>query len=432
VFEKDVDFSDVRFGNTKDHGAVVFRFINFESETYFIRTTFYSDTEFQRINFKKDVNFTNAVFKTKGEDIEQRFSLSYLNFTKLLISWNQLPDPDSWLQDKDESRDRMKSFVDIEKEREIILGGFSKEEFQFPYTVSELSRVINDDKYEHDQKLSDDPITSLNQLLKIPGFYEIISKKKNFRFSDRLTNLVNLTTDSRKHKFRDLNKDEQFKIKKLNRLILEEAYPHVTPKFEKNDKREPLHQVFENLETTFRNQNKLSDANQAYYHKKLEDLKNTRENGQLSWSRIVKEAEWFFWGLPCGYAMKIGRICVVAGSVYLLFVLLFITGGRLKKVIDNHEFTIKPRLFDFPSKMTMDINEKKEKEDQFINALVYSLFMLFKIGYRDRRISKNIFGINAQYFIWTEWVIGFWMLAALAVTIYNTVPTINRLISGVF
>ena len=436
IFEKDVDFSDVQFGNTNSDGAVIFRFITFESEAYFIRTIFSSDTEFQRINFKKDVNFTNAVFKTEGGNLKQRFSLSYLNFTKLLISWNQLPKPDIWLREKDE--DKIKSFIDIDIdidiEREKIWAGFSKDEFMLPFKISNLCRAIKDDNYELGQKPPNESIEWLNSILEIPNFYDIVSKKKNFKDTNRVSDFVEKTNESRKKIFENLNYEEQFKIKKLNRIVLEEAYPQETPKFLIKEKREPLYQVFENLETTFRNQKKLSDANQAYYHKKREELRDIRMKGQLSWSRIGKEAEWFFWGLPCGYAMKIGRICIVSGSIYLFFALLFSAGGRLKKTEtkEKQEFVIKPRLFDFPSKTIEEIREKNEKESQFVNALVYSLFTLFKIGYRDRRISKEIFKINAQYFIWTEWIIGYWMLATITMTIYNTVPVINRLISGVF
>jgi hypothetical protein len=103
----------------------------------------------------------------------------------------------------------------------------------------------------------------------------------------------------------------------------------------------------------------------------------------------------------------------------------------------KHEFAIRPRLFDFPSKTiggrpVGDIGEKDGKRGQFVNALVYSLFMLLKIGYHDRKMSKKIFNLNTQYFIWTGWFIGYWLLATITITIYNTVPTINRLISGVF
>ena len=430
IFEKDVDFADVQFGNTNSDGAVIFRFVTFESEVYFIRTAFSGNIEFQRINFKKNVNFTNAVFEEEEEKIKHRFSLSYLNFTKLLISWNQLPNPDIWLREND--KDRIKSFVDIKKERDKILVGFSKEEFMLPFTVSSLCEAIKDDKYGLSQKSPNESIEWLNSILEISNFFDIVSKKKNFKDNHRVLDFVKKTNESRKKIYRDLNDKEKVTIKKLNRIIIEEAYPHETPKFREEVKLEPLYQVFQNLETTFRNQKKLGDANKAYYYKKQEMLKNTRSQGRLSLSRIGKEMEWFFLGLPCGYATKIYRICIVSGSSYLLFVLLFSIGGRLAKIKteEKHEFAIRPRLFDFPSETThIDI---VENGNRFVNALVYSLFVFFKIGYQDRRISQKIFKINAKYFVWAEWIIGYWMLATITITIYNTVPTINRLISGIF
>ena len=55
-------------------------------------------------------------------------------------------------------------------------------------------------------------------------------------------------------------------------------------------------------------------------------------------------------------------------------------------------FLSKPSLFDFSPKSMDHINETKG--NQFANALFFSLFILFKIGYRDIKISKKIFYIE--------------------------------------
>ena len=234
IFEKDVDFSAAEFGKLNNDGTVVFRFVTFESDAYFIGTKFYCDTAFERINFKEDANFTNANFKLKSYHLEvkssindsikqelidkfkakpsknkdtilivdvttdntkvwtiatftdnekfiskeliedenntfvkelnkeeadkdriiefttsylgivsrQRFCLSYLNFTKLIVSWEQFPGYNLWVSHNGD--ERIKSFVDIKNENKKMAEGFSKDEFRQPYTIDSLCEAIKD------------------------------------------------------------------------------------------------------------------------------------------------------------------------------------------------------------------------------------------------------------------------------------------------
>jgi hypothetical protein len=41
-------------------------------------------------------------------------------------------------------------------------------------------------------------------------------------------------------------------------------------------------------------------------------------------------------------------------------------------------------------------------------------------------------GIRYGYIVWFEWILGFVLLAAIVETLSNTLPMINRLISGIF
>ena len=323
---------------------MVFRFVTFESDAYFIGTKFYCDTAFERINFKENVNFANADFKLKDENRKHRFCFSYLNFTKLLISWKQLPDYDLWIRNGD---DKIKSFMDIENEKKKIDKGFLKEEFRQLYTIDGLCDTIKDNNNDIRQyikeEIHDNTIEWLNAILSIPDLYDSTMVNNNSKnLSERLNDLIVTTIPIRKKVYEKLNDDEKLEIKRLNRLMLEEAYPQKAPKFLEDEKREPLNQVLGNLETTFRNQNKVSDANSAYYYKKHEELKDIRGKENLSWTRTGMEAAWFGW-LPSGYGVRLKRICVVSGGIYLFFVIFYFFGGRLTRgnSEESQHFSIK-------------------------------------------------------------------------------------------
>jgi len=100
------------------------------------------------------------------------------------------------------------------------------------------------------------------------------------------------------------------------------------------------------------------------------------------------------------------------------------------------EFTFKQRLFDFPRLYLTETKPldmiKSKFSIKFINTLRFSSVILFKVGYRDTTISGKISGIDYKYIVWIEWLLGFFLLACLTVTMSNTIPIIKRLISGIF
>lgn len=341
IFENDVDFSDVQFGipigNENDKRlAVIFRFITFQSDAYFIGTNFCGDTAFERVTFKKDSNFTDAIFKGMKSEGKGKLSLSHLNFKNLLIRWNQLPNVDSWVN---QTKERIKSFIDVEKKK--------------------------DEKNK--------------------GQKEVESEDR-----ERLEPL------------------------------------------------EPLSAVLKRLEASFRGHNQLSDANDAYYHKKLAELNEAVRNEGDVWWRCQKRLAWFFWGIPCGYGTKV--LWILAWCVFfdLLFAIIFSVKGDLKRQshpTTKKEFTFKQRLFDFPKQyltQTSLLEIGNESIGKFINALRFSSVLLFKIGYRDTTISGKLLGIDYKYIVWIEWALGFYLLACLAVTLSNTLPIVNRVITGMF
>lgn len=304
-------------GSTSMHSpATVFRYVIFESDTNFLRTQFFGDTSLERITFKGEANFTDADFSEKDDNDSQRFSLSYLNFKTLRLGFDQLPEPESWVNEPEE---RLKGFT-------------------------------GKDSTEH---------------------------------------------------------------------------------------LEPLSQVFRGLESNFRALGQLSDANQAYYYMKVAELRETK-NGDNGSQKVWKKAEWFFWGVPSGYGTKIWWI--IGWSIFfnLLFAIIYCLKGEINR--QSHpdtkmEFTFKQRLFDLPKQYLTrsgPLDVRNESLRKFIDALRFSTVVLLKVGYRDTTVSGKISGIDFKYIVWIEWALGFYLLAALAVTLSNTVPVINGLITGVF
>jgi hypothetical protein len=212
---------------------------------------------------------------------------------------------------------------------------------------------------------------------------------------------------------------------------------------ETSERLQPLSQVFTGLEANFRRNNQLSDANQAYYHIKRAELWESN-NDDTFLSKFLKNSEWIFWGIPCGYGTKIWWILGWSAFFVFFFTIIYVTKGVITREYPpkaKREFIFKQRLFDLPKlyyarseETSLDGVKSYDKFSwrKFICALRFSSVVLLKVGYRDTTIAGNIWGINSKYLVWTEWALGYYILAALAVTLSNTLPLVNRLITGVF
>lgn len=110
---------------------------------------------------------------------------------------------------------------------------FSVNEFKPPLTIDKLCKAIVDDNYNISIQAPINTINWLNELLKVPNFYDILHvKKTNINFPQNITNLADKTKDYRNKNFSDLSKDKRNKIKRLNRFLLEETYPQATSKIQ--------------------------------------------------------------------------------------------------------------------------------------------------------------------------------------------------------
>ena len=116
---------------------------------------------------------------------------------------------------------------------------FSKSQFRFQLTIDDLCEEISKDVVNIPSlKARNNNIDWLNELLKVPDFYDILCKTKpRNSYSEKVMKLENKTRKYRKKNFSYLSEERQFNIKKLNRLLLEETYPQATPKNQKYKQR---------------------------------------------------------------------------------------------------------------------------------------------------------------------------------------------------
>jgi len=114
---------------------------------------------------------------------------------------------------------------------------FCKAEFKDPLSVEKLCAAFNADKYEIALLTPDNTISRLNEILEVPDLYYKLNNKL-----PKISGTVSLPPDveelkkqtiesiDSRPKFIALSFDQQTKIKKFNRRLLEVAYPNDTPK----------------------------------------------------------------------------------------------------------------------------------------------------------------------------------------------------------
>lgn len=126
-----------------------------------------------------------------------------------------------------DTRETEKTFETVVNNRDSF--EFTVYEFKAPYTIDKLCQAINADNLPI--KVPVNTINTLNELLKDTGFYIKLCQKNNYCFSTEVKKLAKqIKKTAFNEKFLCLDKDEQIKIVKLNRLLLQEIYPRRTPK----------------------------------------------------------------------------------------------------------------------------------------------------------------------------------------------------------
>lgn len=144
------------------------------------------------------------------------------------------------------------------KENEIKkINPFAFRTEEFKDDGAKLCEAISDDKpgFFGVVKPKINTIEQLNKLLENPKFCKKFVKK-NQKFSKEITQLIEKTEGYQDKQFSDLSKDKQETIRQLNRLILKEGYPELTP------------EVYRNFDELIR----LSNETERYWDKQLSDL----------------------------------------------------------------------------------------------------------------------------------------------------------------
>jgi len=112
---------------------------------------------------------------------------------------------------------------------------FSVDEFKSQKKdLQKLCETIKLEGYEFGMiNASENTIDWLNGILQLPYLYDKVTEKKtNLTLTDEIKKLREQTAEKRKGQFKDLSDNEQKRVKRLNRLMIELAYPQETPKIQ--------------------------------------------------------------------------------------------------------------------------------------------------------------------------------------------------------
>jgi hypothetical protein len=377
-----VDFSDVEFGRlirqerleNVDNHATIFRFVTFESDVFFIRANFYGSTSFENVNFKREANFTNAEFIYNQDKAADTFSLSYLNFKSLILNFGQLPQQGNWVRNSD---DRIKSYVDIVEEQE------------------------RKEHLEQGIKLESMPEKELQPLSQVLAGLEATFREEN-RLDDRNRAYYHM----KNAEFEEKTNETSFEIaeQSLENLKSEGVPDDVLKKTigdEQTDK---------------------------YKSSLLKHTKQVEKNwGLNTWERW----EWILWGWSSGYGTKIWWLIGWYFGFFALFTAIYWELGIFYRTKTNEDSSFKLRLVVFPWQYFTPASAKHAQSitPKLIEAVRLSKELILKLGYGNITIS----GSNAiKTVVVIEWVLGFYLLALLVITLSYTSPLLNKLISGVF
>ena len=116
------------------------------------------------------------------------------------------------------------------KQCDIVSMRFFENEFNDSLTIKELCDVITSVNENLSLKAPAHTVEWMNELLQDTSLYDILSTRINRKFSSEMIELASKTADYRNKLFSELNEDRQLMIRRLNRLLLEETFPTVTPK----------------------------------------------------------------------------------------------------------------------------------------------------------------------------------------------------------
>lgn len=112
---------------------------------------------------------------------------------------------------------------------------FSKDEFTNECSVIDLCNTIKQDVGDTIAAgKPSEPIENLKEYLRVPKLYERLYERHNGRivYSKRVELFLEKTRNYRSKEFSKLNRKRQYKIQRLNRLLIEETYPESPKSFD--------------------------------------------------------------------------------------------------------------------------------------------------------------------------------------------------------
>lgn len=224
-FEKDVDFNWLKSSSTiyldgsKFVGNLSMIFLEIDKSLYLNNGAEFSALHLNGAKIGSQLSINNSKFKSE-------LNMQSLEVKRDLIMRNNLI-----LSKTDLTCAKIFGNLEIDGCK-FSNSGFYLDEFKTSLTIKSLCDAINNDKFNLPLNVPNNSISFLNEFLEIPNFYDILLLKyRNIPFSKRVIDLVCKTDGYRNNKnFSNLNLDQQNYITRLNRLLLEETYPELTPK----------------------------------------------------------------------------------------------------------------------------------------------------------------------------------------------------------
>ena len=475
-FLGDAEFSNNQFKNLSDFSDATFQHVSdfsgshFKGKADFSKASFQSETLFRHVVFNEEGSFFEAIFHDTVDFFESIFQqLAYFKYSQFYhilriknVGFNGYVDFRNSLINKldmysQKSPTIIKNRVDY---RNSWIGSAHLQDVVFEGDV-DFSGVIFGGNESNDEKNSNAVVLRFVSFEGDSNFVrtvflcdlslEMLSSKGFMNFRDAQFKppgntqnnkimLSYLNTSRIYIEWRQLPFISQWIRDEKDRIFSfadKELLDKPDEKKNMDLTIEPISEMLQVFEDIF--QNRLADKNDVIYLRQCVELAEIREADEFSFLRLQKELEWFLWGMFTGYGTKIWWIIGWCLFFHMLFAIIYWWHGTLIRKYaateDEHDYTFKQRLFDLPR---LFLTEKKYLKinrgdlDRLVNAMRFSYVILFKFGYRDTTISGSFLGIDYTIIVWIEWILGFFLLSYLAVTLSNTMPLVNRLITGVF
>ena len=148
---------------------------------------------------------------------------------------------------------------------------------------------------------------------------------------------------------------------------------------------------------------------------------------------LLAETKWLFWGLPAGYGTRIWRLLLVALAIQLIFSLIYYRLGTVARRLDGRAHAGSwLRLFDLPDRYLGEFDDEEAASvvrRRFRDAFAAGLLLMFKLGRAEVRIHG---GGLLRLMVRLQWLIGYFILAAIVYTLGKTQPAVGALVGYLF